>query len=128
VTARRPSRRRTEAFGRWAETAAAWRLRLVGWRIVARRWRSPAGEIDLIAYRRGILAFVEVKARADHAAALESVQPRQRRRVSRAATDFVARHRRLNGAAMRFDVVTVGPWRWPRHVADAWQPEARRDA
>lgn len=118
------ARRRIETAGRWAETAAAWRLRLAGWRIVARRWRSASGEIDLVAYRRGTLAFVEVKARAGHAAALEAVQPRQRRRVSRAAADFVARHRRLGDVAVRFDVVTVRPWRWPRHLADAWRPEA----
>lgn len=117
-------RRRIEAHARWAETAAAWRLRLAGWRIVAQRWRSSSGEVDLIAYRRGTLAFVEVKARAAHDAALEAVVPRQRRRIARAANDFVRRQRRLAGLAMRFDIVTVRPWRWPRHLPDAWQPGA----
>ena len=118
------ARRRIEARGRWAEDAAAWRLRLAGWRIVARRWRSAAGEIDLVAYRRGLLAFVEVKARPSHAAGLEAIQPRQRRRIARAAADFVARHRGLAGLPTRFDVVTVRPWRLPRHLPDAWRPDA----
>jgi putative endonuclease len=56
-----------------------------GYRILARRWRSPAGEIDLVARRRGIVAFVEVKARQDAASALAAIGLAQRRRIERAA-------------------------------------------
>ena len=59
------SRGAREAWGRWAESLAAWSLRLRGYRIVARRFRTPLGEIDLIAQRGRLVAFVEVKARTD---------------------------------------------------------------
>ncbi len=67
--------RGAESFrrGLWAETLCLWALRLKGYRILARRYRSPAGEIDLIARRGSVLAAVEVKARADHVRASESV-------------------------------------------------------
>ena len=87
-----------EAWGRWAEGLAAWSLRLRGYRIVARRFRTPLGEIDLIAQRGRLVAFVEVKARTDLEQALVALTVRQ-----------------------RFDLVTVRPWRLPRHLADAWR-------
>ena len=116
-----------ERRGRWAEQAAALLLALKGYRILARRFATHVGEIDLVARRGATLAFVEVKRRPSRGAALEAVLPRQRRRIERAALLFLARHPALAAScAVRFDVVTVagaGWWSWPRHLVDAWRPE-----
>jgi putative endonuclease len=110
-----------EAWGRWAESLAAWSLRLRGYRIVARRFRTPLGEIDLIAQRGRLLAFVEVKARTDLEQALIALSPRQRQRTARAAELFLLRRPDLAGHTLRFDLVAVRPWRMPRHLVDAWR-------
>jgi putative endonuclease len=115
-------RRADERAGRAAESIAAFLLRLKGYRIVARRFRGIRGEVDLIAQKLGVLAFVEVKRRADLAAALESVSPRQRARVAAAAEEFVARNPQFAASAIRFDAVAIAPGRFPRHVKDAWRP------
>jgi len=116
------SRRRAETFGHRAERAAAWLLRLKGWRILARRLKTPLGEIDIVACRGRTVAFVEVKARPDLAAGMLALQPRQRERLRRAATLFLAQQPRYaRDHDLRFDLVVVRPWRWPVHIADAWQ-------
>jgi len=115
------SRIAREAWGRSAESLAAWSLRLRGYRIVARRFRTPVGEIDLIARRGRLLAFVEVKARGDLEEALLSLSPRQRQRTARAAEVFLMRHPGYALHTLRFDLVTVRPWRMPRHLVDAWR-------
>ncbi len=114
-------RRRREAAGRRAELVCVWHLRLRGWRILARRMRSPVGEIDIVAARRGLIAFIEVKARRDLALAAHSVTPRQRRRIRRAAEAFLQQRPDLAGRDMQFDVMLVAPWRAPRHLIDAWR-------
>jgi putative endonuclease len=115
------SRRDREAWGRLAEALAAWSLRLRGYRIVARRYRTPFGEIDLIARRGQLLAFVEVKARAEIEQAVVALGPRQRERTARAAELFLACHPAHAPCTLRFDLVTVRPWRLPRHMVDAWR-------
>ncbi|MFO1069172.1 MAG: YraN family protein [Geminicoccaceae bacterium] len=115
------SRQGHERAGRLAEAAAAWLLRLKGFRILARRYATPLGEIDLVARRRGLVVFVEVKRRADLAAASEAILPRQRQRIARAAELFLQRHAAARGAGCRFDVIAVAPWRWPLHLEDAWR-------
>jgi putative endonuclease len=115
------SRRAAETRGRSSETLAELFLRLKLYRILGRRVRTHAGEIDLIARSpSGILCFVEVKARSDDRAALESVGPRQRARIERAAALFVASKSNLGHKGMRFDIITVAPF--PRHIRDAWRP------
>jgi putative endonuclease len=110
-----------------AERLAAWALRFKGWRIVARRVRPPrgsgAGEIDLVARRRKVLAFVEIKARPSAAEGLFAIDPRQRRRLLRAAEWFIKCHPEYSGHDLRFDAVVVSPGRWPRHLPDAWRAE-----
>lgn len=118
----RAAKRRAAAFGRRAETVAAVWLRLKGYRILARGARSGAGEIDLIATRGRRVAFVEVKARGDLAAAAQALSANQRRRIQRAAEGFLAHRADLAGFDVRFDVVLVRPWAWPVHVPDAWRP------
>ncbi len=117
------ARRRAQQRGRLAETLAAWWLRLQGYRVLARGFRVPVGEIDLIARRGGVLAIVEVKRRDSLAAAVESISPRQRRRIRHAAETFLQRHPDLAGLEIRFDALLLAPWRLPRHVKDAWQTD-----
>ena len=108
--------------GRTAELVSALTLMLKGYRILARDYRSPAGEIDLICRRGRSLAFVEVKARGDRVRAAEALGPRQRARIAGAAAHFLARHPHLVTCEARFDVILVTPWRLPQHMADAWRP------
>src|SRR5262249_15645780 len=89
------SRRRAWRRGRLAEAAVALVLGLKGFRILARGFRVPVGEIDIVARRGQLLVFVEVKARQSAWAAAESLGPRQRRRILQAARWFLARHPEL---------------------------------
>ncbi len=113
--------RRAERRGRLAELWCRWHLRLRGWRILARDWRCPSGEIDILARRGTVLAIIEVKSRRDLAAAAESLGARQRRRIARAAESFLLTRPDLAGLNLRFDVMLVEPRRPPRHLADAWR-------
>lgn len=116
------ARQAAERLGHGAEAKALWWLRLKGYRLVARRFRSPAGEIDLIVRRGRLLAFVEVKAREKAATAAESIGVRQRQRILRAAEAFLQQRPELAGLAQRFDAVFVAPGRRPIHQPDAWRP------
>jgi putative endonuclease len=124
INARMRSRRqRAQRRGRFAEALCCWHLRLRGWRIVARDWRCPAGELDIVAQRRGVLAIVEVKLRADVDRAVAAILPRQRRRIIRAAAAFLATRPDLARLAPRFDVMLVTPRRPPQHLLDAWRAD-----
>lgn len=115
-------RRLAWRFGRLGEALCAWRLRLCGWRILARDVRTPAGEIDLIARRGTMLAFIEVKARSD-AAATEPLSAQQRRRIVRAAAAWLAAHPQFSSLRMRFDVMLVGRNRLSRHLPGAFRTD-----
>lgn len=117
-----PARRRAERFGRLAEAACAWHLRLRGYRLLARRLRTPVGEIDILARRGRIVAVIEVKARDDFTQAAEALGPQQRRRLVRAAA-FIAGRPDCAGCDFRFDIMLFRPWRLPRHVVAAWMAE-----
>jgi len=119
------TRQRALARGRRAETLACWFLRAKGYRIVARNWRCPQGEIDILARRGQVLAAIEVKRRETLEIALESIGARQRRRIERAAGAFLQRHPDLTHLSLRFDAITLEPWRLPHHVTQAWRPELR---
>ena len=116
-------RRRAWRSGLSAEVLCVIWLRLLGYRIIARRLRTPVGEIDILARRRGVLAVIEVKARSTREAALESLTARQRGRLQRAVQWVIAGRSDLAGLQIRFDVIAITPWRRPMRVIDAWRPE-----
>lgn len=112
-TSERRSRYRRGLF---SEIIVAAYLACRGYRILARRFRTHAGEIDLIACRGRLVAFIEVKRRRDAQAAESAVLPRQRQRIQRAADAWISRNRRYADHDRRFDVVFVLPRCWPRHI------------
>ena len=119
-----PVRDRRAAYrhGHLAEAAAAALLMAKGFRLLARRYKTPLGEIDLIVKRGKLIAFVEVKARMIERDALESVGRFGERRMVDAADLWLARHPDAAGFDLRYDMVLVAPWRLPRHLPDAFRP------
>lgn len=116
MPAERDKRRAAFRLGHRGEARAAWVLRLKGFRILARRFKTPAGEIDLVARRGDLVAIVEVKARATLEDAMQAVTPYALSRIESAADLWLARqpdHARLS---LRFDLIAVLPRRWPVHV------------
>ncbi|MCJ8310732.1 MAG: YraN family protein [Rhizobiaceae bacterium] len=113
-------RRRAYRWGQIAEHFAAVSLLLKGYRIVARRYKTPVGEVDLIARRGDLVVFVEVKARVTHQAALDSITGTAQRRIEAAANWWISQQRDGARLSWRFDVITVVPRRWPRHHENVW--------
>ena len=106
--------------GHRAEWLAALSLILRGHRIVARRFKTPVGEIDLIARRGSLVLFIEVKARATHQLALDSVNRTAQLRITKAGNWWLSQQKDFHKVSWRFDVLTVVPWRWPRHYKNVW--------
>jgi putative endonuclease len=113
-------RRKAERGGRRAERLAAWWLRLKGWHVLAIRARTPVGEVDLIARRGKVLAFIEVKARATEAEANLALDDYRLRRVIAAAEALSHRYARP-GDDIRIDALFIVPWRLPRHLRNISQ-------
>jgi putative endonuclease len=109
-------KQRDQRLGHSAENIAAWALRLKGFRIVARRWSGRHGEIDLIAKRKDLIIFVEVKARRDELAAWAAIGSTKRSRMTSAIGQWVGQHVPPGRFSYRVDAMLVLPWRWPRHV------------
>lgn len=120
-------RKSAQAYGNFGEALGAWLLKIKGYRIIARQYRTHVGEIDLIARRGGVLAFIEVKARKSAEAAASAIGPRQQDRIVRAARAFLQERPDLSHLDVRFDALLVrpGPWfgNWPSHIVDAWRPD-----
>jgi putative endonuclease len=114
------TRQAAERGGRRAETLAAWWLRLKGWTILARRVRTPVGEVDLVARRGRTLAFVEVKARATEPEAGFALDDWRLRRVAAAAEALAPRYAGP-GDVLRIDAMLIVPRRLPRHLTNVWQ-------
>ncbi|MGJ5048074.1 YraN family protein [Bradyrhizobium oligotrophicum] len=113
---------RVAAFrtGLSAEARAAALLIAKGYRILAKRFRTPHGEIDIIARKRGLVAFVEVKARASLDDAAYAVTPRQQRRIIDAAQAWLMAHPDHAEFELRFDAILVAPRSLPRHLMAAF--------
>ena len=114
------NRHAAEKRGRGAETLACWYLRIRGWRILARRARVPGGEVDIVARRGNVLAFVEVKARATNDAAGFALDQWRLRRVAAAAERLAPQFMR-EGDDLRIDAIFIVPRRWPEHLPNVWQ-------
>ena len=119
-SAPRPERVAAFRVGLSAESRAAALLIAKGYRILARRFRTPVGEIDIVARRRHLLVFVEVKARQRLDDAAWSVTERQRARIIGAAEAWLANHPDQNIRDIRFDAMLVAPGRLPRHIPAAF--------
>jgi len=120
-----PNPERVAAFGLGlsAESRASAYLVAKGYRIAARRFRSPVGEVDIVARRGRVLVFVEVKARATLDAAAESLQTRQQRRIAAAAAAWLSLNPHDIDKDIRFDAVLVAPGKIPRHIPAAFEAE-----
>ena len=112
-------RRAAEAAGRRGERIAGWWLRLKGWRILDRRVRTPAGEVDLVARKGNLIAFVEVKSRATAAELDFAIDERRLARVAAAAEVLMPRYAGPDDD-IRVDVILLAPGTRPRHIENAW--------
>jgi len=118
------SRQKAERRGRAAEWAAMFYLICKGYRILGHRLRTPYGEVDVAAWKNGVLVMVEVKARDSYDAGAYAVTPMAQQRIARAAQTLAGRWR-LTAAPIRFDLVVVGSGLLPRHERGAWFDERR---
>ncbi len=94
-------------------------LRLKGYQILAARYKTPVGEIDIIAKRGKILAVIEVKARSTEGLALESLRVSQQQRIQRALSWFLAKNPKLASLQIRFDIMLILPLKWS-HLQNIW--------
>ena len=116
----RPDRVAAFKLGLSAESRAAMLLIAKAYRILARRWKTPFGEIDIVARRRHTLVFVEVKARATADEAMEAVTERSRQRIISAAQLWLTHHPEDGKGDVRFDVIAVTPGKLPQHIPNAF--------
>ncbi|MEB2844871.1 YraN family protein [Rhizobiales bacterium RZME27] len=117
---RREIRRRAERRGHWSEYLAAAFLLLKGYRILAMRYKTKSGEIDLIARKRNLVAFVEVKARREQGLALDAVGYETQKRIHSASEQWLSRRRDAHLLSLRYDVIAVLPGRFPKHFQDVF--------
>ncbi|QUL38727.1 YraN family protein [Erythrobacter sp. JK5] len=110
-----------ERRGREGEAQAAQWLAAQGWIILGERVKTSLGEIDLIAARQGIVAFVEVKWRRHPGNLAEAIDERRLARVA-AAVEIVAHEYATGGEDIRIDVILLAPGTKPRHIENAWMP------
>ena len=118
------TRRAAETNGRLAEHFAAITLQLSGYVILGRRVKTRRGEIDLIARRGKVLAFIEVKMRNKFIETGEILRTTQMSRIVAAATGWASARNWANNCIWRYDVLIIYPWRWPLHIRDAWRPQS----
>jgi putative endonuclease len=111
------------AQGHLAEALAAWALRLKGYRILKRRYKTSLGEIDLIAARGWTLVAVEVKYRSSLDQAKEAITQKQRKRIEMALSLYL-RHLTWAPKNIRFDAILLIPYKWPKHIVSAWIVES----
>lgn len=106
-----------------AERSAEILLRLKGYSIIQRRFRTPVGEIDILASRGQTLVIVEVKRRSSHAEAAGVISFAQQQRLRRAGRYVMSRQRNNGNHVLRFDVVLVNKWGWPHHLVNVWSDD-----
>jgi putative endonuclease len=114
------TREQAERHGRTAELIALWYLRSKGYRLLAQRFKSPMGEVDLIMRKGGTTVFVEVKARPTLDEAVFAVTPWQSKRTAQAAALWMGRDEKAANGFCRFDIVAVPSYLWPTHIENAF--------
>lgn len=112
-------RKRAYVKGKTAEWLASLYMRLKGYKILEKRFKTPVGEIDLLARKGNELIAIEVKARATAEQAAIALTPHQKRRIERALLFYLIG--RTSTLDLRFDVILIVPWRWPHHIRGAWR-------
>ena len=113
-------RQRAERWGQFSEWIAALYLLCKGYRIIAMRYKTKSGEIDIIAKRGKLITMIEVKARKTVQEAIDAVSPTAQKRINNATDIWLSRQKNPHLYSIRFDIIAVRPWRWPSHFKDAF--------
>jgi len=114
-------RTKAEEFGRKGEFWAKTYLLLKGFRVLAERYKTRNGELDLVAKRGQLLVFVEVKARRNKRALGEAFEAVRQERIVNAAQFWLSQNPQFHHHTIRFDVIGLAPFSWPVHIVDAFQ-------
>lgn len=114
--AKRLSRQAAEQRGHRSEWVAAWYLRFNGYRILAKRFKTKAGEVDIIARKKDLIIMVEVKARPTVLEAMDAITATAQRRIEAAGDTWLARQKDFARLSVRYDMIAVLPRKWPVHV------------
>ncbi len=114
------SRQAAEQYGHRAEAIALWYMRFKGYQLLARRFKTPAGEVDLIMRKGKTTAFIEVKARATVDDGVVAVTAYQSRRIASAAAFYTSRDNRAAASFQRFDIIVIPSYLWPTHIKNAF--------
>lgn len=120
-----PKRQKAHLFGLRSEQIARWFLRLKGYEILAERYTNAFGEVDILAKKGSVIALVEVKARKRFRDCAEAITPAKQERQIKAAKSLLAypgkygRHI-SHDTQIRFDVIMIVPWHFPRHLTNAF--------
>lgn len=104
--------------GQWSERAASLYLRLKGYEILENRFKTPVGEVDLLVRKKKVLVAVEVKNRSTLEQAAYCLTSFQQKRIEKAFLFYLKR--KPTPLDLRFDVILISPWKWPRHIQGAW--------
>jgi putative endonuclease len=115
----RTRRQKNEQKGRWAEAYAAFFLQLKGYSIVARRFKTPLGEIDIIASKKNTLIGIEVKAHKTFDAGIWAITPHQQKRIIGAIKIFLSKRPKWSGADIRFDIILI-KFPYVKHLQHVW--------
>lgn len=117
-----PSKKRLTAFrkGHLAEYRAALALMIKGYRILAIRYKTRMGEIDIIARKGDLIVCAEVKARNSKEAAIFAVSATAQSRIRAASDIWLSKQPSAESYSFRYDIIAVSPWKWPRHFPDAF--------
>ena len=116
----RQQRQKAQRRGHHGEWLAALSLRIKGYRIIDKGFKTKVGEIDIIARKGNLIAIVEVKARKDIRSAIDAVGHEAQRRIANAANYWLAGQKDYAKLSVRFDIVAVIPGKWPKHFPDAF--------
>ncbi|MCL6705784.1 YraN family protein [Pseudomonas sp. R2.Fl] len=113
-------RRKAERWGHVAEWLGALFLLTRGYRILAVRYRTRLGEVDIIVRKGDVVAFVEVKSRRDPRAAVDAVTETTKRRIQAASDLWIGRRRDAHRLTRRYDILAFSGWKLPTHFTDAF--------